>query len=367
MNQQIQIIKDTQEIVIYGAGLMGKNLVRILQSSLFGGKILSFIVRDKIGNSDYIEGIPVISISDAVNYKDKLTLVALHEKHLNDALKDLQKEGFTKLLPISFDNDLWCDIREEWINANSIMPFGVEILKESCDTKSYNDMHVYVVHSVYDKELAEDVENKTYEISIQVGAKLTNKVLFPIHDDVGDNISVKNKKYCELTGLYWIWKNDKSDYIGLSHYRRKFELTDGAIRSIVGESVDIVVTVPILNLNTVKGQYIKDHSENDWNIMSEAISILSPEYSDSLETVGKGFFYFAYNMFIAKREVLNDYCEWLFKVLKYCEDKIAEKEDSYQNRYLGFLAERLLTVYIAKHTELIVRVAHKHFIESKVN
>ena len=72
-------------------------------------------------------------------------------------------------------------------------------------------------------------------------------------------------------------------------------------------------------------------------------------------------------MFIAKREVFDDYCEWLFKILNYCEKKIGHKEDSYQNRYIGFLAERLLTIYIAMHSELNVVVAHKHFIETKVN
>ena len=68
--------------------------------------------------------------------------------------------------------------------------------------------------------------------------KLSSDVYFPLHvgkavssldldiqgDDTGDNISEKNPGYCELTGMYWAWKNLKGvDYIGLCHYRRYFD------------------------------------------------------------------------------------------------------------------------------------------------
>ncbi|MCM1123372.1 MAG: DUF4422 domain-containing protein, partial [Eubacterium sp.] len=79
-----------------------------------------------------------------------------------------------------------------------------------------------------------------------------------------------------------------------------------------------------------------------------------------------GVFYYAYNMFIARKEILNDYCEWLFPILAYCEEKCGDMADRdiYQSRYIGFLAERMLSIYFLKH-EKDYKIVHaeKHFLK----
>ena len=80
--------------------------------------------------------------------------------------------------------------------------------------------------------------------------------------------------------------------------------------------------------------------------------------------ISKSNYYIPYNMFIMRRDILNHYCEWIFPILEYCEAMCEQKGDVYQNRYIGFLAERLMTVYLHHHRETLqVIFSKKHFCE----
>ena len=59
-------------------------------------------------------------------------------------------------------------------------------------------------------------------LPIYVGKEISSIALPYCTDNTGEHISEKNPYYCELTALYWAWKNLKSDYIGMVHYRRYF-------------------------------------------------------------------------------------------------------------------------------------------------
>ena len=98
--------------------------------------------------------------------------------------------------------------------------------------------------------------------------------------------------------------------------------------------------------------------------MMEGLSVLAPDYIEAAERLESGKYYHAYNMFIMRREVLENYCAWLFPILAYCEVRCREKAEPYQNRYIGFLAERLMAIYFLHHEEHYKIVhARKHFAE----
>ena len=200
-------------------------------------------------------------------------------------------------------------------------------------------------------------------------------------DDTGDNISKKNGSYCELTGMYWAWKNLKDvDVVGLCHYRRYFDLSSAKsndrepyIRHEYKSAVDSKIICKILNdydivvpgysylCDSLWDTYAINHSLSDIKIVEESINELTPEYSDAFSHVMKECnYYCGCNMLICKKQLFDDYCNWLFTILQEVEQKIdITNYDNYQKRIYGFISERLLNVYIYKHK---LSVCHRPII-----
>lgn len=173
-----------------------------------------------------------------------------------------------------------------------------------------------------------------------------------LYDDQGDNISQKNKHYCELTGLYWIWKNSPESIVGLTHYRRAFEspndskqmLKDYEIENILTHYDCIVAakepcTSSIgCNLITVAEQYRMIHSSTDLLQAREIIRTKCPGYLDAFDkAICEECSFSPCNMFICKKELMDRYCKWLFKIEKQLEKRIdyISGRDSYQQGCLA--------------------------------
>lgn len=199
-------------------------------------------------------------------------------------------------------------------------------------------------------------------IPIQVGAEGKQDLGF-IKDNSGDNISAKNPNYCELTGMYWIWKNDKdSDIIGISHYRRYFKLNRKIINSKEIENIlqnyDIIVAKKEIYKENVFKQYCNNSGfAKDLELVKRIIKEkYSTEYEDAFNKIMSCNKISQYNMMITSREIYNKYCEWLFGILFEVEKNVdLTNYNDYQKRIYGFLAERLLNVWILANSNLKVK------------
>lgn len=219
-------------------------------------------------------------------------------------------------------------------------------------------------------------------LPIHVGAALSSEDLGMQRDDQVngqpcDNISVKNKNYCELTAMYWAWKNIRKlypdiEYIGLNHYRRFFDFK-GKENSVCSNSLihsysinkqklynlfkkhDVVMHKKVSTPYSIMVQYCFAHLESDYNVLK---SIIMREYKNYLYSFLHVFEFdyqlSYYNMFCMPITFFEEYCEWLFSVLEKVEKNInLEARDEYQKRVFGFLAERLQNVYVYKHSKKV--------------
>lgn len=206
-------------------------------------------------------------------------------------------------------------------------------------------------------------------LPIFVGRELSEGVDFQIvGDDTGDNISAKNRTFCELTAHYWVWRNMKlSEYVGLCHYRRYFSLGGGRsivpleqidnIEHIDSERVerlmrgrDILLVEPMVFRESLTTHYKNNHYGDDLEVVKEVLLRQCPEYLASYERVMSGNKFVPYNMFITSAARFCDYSEWLFSILFELEGLIdVADRDAFQQRVFGYIAEHLLGVYVAHH------------------
>lgn len=202
---------------------------------------------------------------------------------------------------------------------------------------------------------------------LQVGTSITGKFNGTWnYDNIGENISEKNPSYNELTGLYWIWKNSKEDIVGLCHYRRYFVTYLGKIKNLLFNQKS----------NFIDEKYIKDKLEKydiilhnktffkegnaeqfrktqkhpeDIDIIKQIITEKYPEYKDSFNKIMRSKTCHLLNVFICKKEIIDEYCKWLFDILFEFESRLDKSGEKDFSRRMGMIGERLFDVWILQN------------------
>lgn len=242
---------------------------------------------------------------------------------------------------------------------------------------------------------------------IHVGKDISNINLEILGDNTGDNISKKNSIYCEMTAIYWAWKNLNADYIGLCHYRRYFTFESKCLKDTIIEYLryyrvrcignilnpginyakssqlhisdknifeykaiifsenikkiiqkkqyDAIVPMPYYFACRNVRQFFEVLGREHISLLCDIVSDISPDLYPYLQKTFNSNKLYAANMFIMKSETYKDYCQTIFPILfehekrslekKWCNDLINEKAYS---RLSGYFGEILTSAYILK-------------------
>lgn len=197
---------------------------------------------------------------------------------------------------------------------------------------------------------------------LAVGKQLQN---IELSDITGMSIADRNSFYCELTGLYWIWKNVDDKEIGLCHYRRFFcEAVDNQYfpMSVTKLSTTLregdIILPKKVNVYMDYLTYYEKCLRND--ALRQCCRFLiekDQKYKIVIQNLLKANGYYCYNMLYASKAIVNQYCGWLFPLLFEFEQLINMKGWSQQQqRVFGYLSEFLLNVWVKASNLRVIEV-----------
>lgn len=345
---------------IYGAGIVASSIYTAWKA-LYHVSPECFLVTSIEDNPRRIDGIPVKSLEEINHQKHRLLYaIAAPEVHHSAIIKLLRKQGINdeQILPI--DNKLENAIMEEYYAHRKDFLTAKEVIASyGKDDIGNVDIQVYQAKCHMDKPLTFDEKPADYISPLQVGASLTNQRIATLLDNQGKNISEKNRNYCELTATYWVWKNRDIAYKGLCHYRRIFDLSDKEIQILFGSSrsIDVILPYPVFYYPGMRVEHLRYVDESDWRAMLKALKTVAPDYDKAYESIADEPYFYNYNMLIARREIFDDYSSFLFAVLEETERNLAVKEMDRADRFAGYLAENLTTIYFRANREKY-KIAH---------
>lgn len=216
-----------------------------------------------------------------------------------------------------------------------------------------------------------------------------------IGDNTGENISSLNRTFCEMTGVYWAWKNlielGTPDYIGFMQYRRHFILNDFFENAPCNEEKLAYKVVHFKNVNNVNYQHkiacsksnfeallidydcilpmksdlkainVKGGITSIWDdwvcripgvhvddliLLEDIFGQMHPDARESFSKYLESSKKLMYNMFITSKTIFNEYCSWIFPILFRLNELLDTSCYSLNGkRTLGYLSEILYGCY----------------------
>ena len=329
-------VKKYDSYVIYGAQVIAVG-AREAIAHLTGKQPASFAVGKPAGktwfptgNPEEIDGIPVVPI-DTIS-TDTFIVLGITELIQQEVVPYLDAHGYKNYYPLTQHEEHL--LMSEYYKSVGLFPVvsdAAEAADAACESdtddataaKKLNqrfsqniDFTMYEVRNDKDKPLSYHPEMYSYEIPIQAGAAIAEKSIADVKDNTGINISEKNRMYCEMSAVYWIWKNTNHDWIGIEHYRRHLLVKP----EMLGDDIDAIMPLPYICYPHEMAQFLRFTTENVKDAMFRALEALHPEEFEDYKKILYGKYQYTYDLVCARKSVFDDYCAWFFEITEYMEE-----------------------------------------------
>jgi len=317
-------------------------------------------VLDRLGDSpSYLnEGLYDNLYSDIseVSFQYELVLIGQRKAMMNGQIEKIVPIANQILISASYKQDGELEtLLRSFDTKRFSTKYGVFWIINCEKKRKLENCRIYVVtHKDY------NVKNNELYIPLCVGSYQKDGFLT---EQNGEHITHLNNKINECTALYWVWKNSAAEYVGLNHYRRYFyknniknsnNLLDNETIYDLMQQYDIILPkcIPmdgITEFQQIESSINEKLFRAGYELIIEGIQKHQPQYVDAFFAVMNGSNAFLCNMFVTNREILGQYCEWLFSFLIEVTEKIdINGYDNYSQRVIGFFAERMWTVWLRK-------------------
>ena len=372
-----------QTAAVFGAGEKAVSVKRSLTSA--DVLVQYFIVRDKEGVPSELDGLPVISVEEFFTFRkagmltivntaepgksaDPVVYIALDEKDQAAAASLMRENDYNEYMKVEADS--FGKMMKRYYDALHVYPSVKDIPSDEELSKN-----VFLAQTVNEIDGSPSVRFNPGPFAhiVQTGTAVS-KTKFGmegggseerqiLHDNEGENISFLNRTHGMLTALYWMWKNTDATVIGLSQKRRMLDVKKHELYLLLKGEIDIILPYPMICLPSCDAHRRGELLKEDWEGVKQALFEEHPEGREIFEKVLSNQYVYPESLFIGRREVVSDYCAWLFPVLTRSKKYIQAKSATETYRYNEFAGEILFTCYFISnltdakkaHTTVLVR------------
>ncbi|MCI6100588.1 MAG: DUF4422 domain-containing protein [Selenomonas sp.] len=355
----------TRKLYLYGAQSIAHGMACALRAR--GCKVSGYVVTERGRTPAVLDGLPVREIGDLRESDDEVQFLLAVPPYLHDEIRTiLSAHGYHHVTPL----DAAMEYREmaaylrgkgfPSLDLPSLEVNGAEAGQAAGDAKALvaAGMAIFVACSAADPPLVHALPQSPIYHTVQAGAALGPAIGTELRDDMGETISQENPHCDELTVTYWAWKNCHDAFKGIAHYRRYLAARPEEVDALLSGKADVLLPLPFVCWPDTSTQYGRYNTPEAVAAMHAALAAIHPSEADKAREILAGPYLYNYNMLLARADVFDDYCAWMFPVLAHVRTHAPElfPPDTH-TRVCGHLGELLLSIYMMARKDRL-RILH---------